>query len=90
MAQQKFLFNTGVNVYKMEYADKGKPKYYDPTDEIINGVRHIPFYCNDVPEGATFVFACDYLDHPDAKNMIVREIVAGNIISKYAFFKKPQ
>lgn len=62
-----FYFNTGVRVHVMEYADKGRPKYYAPTDVISpNGVRLIPFDCEDVPETATFKFCAPSPDlYPD-------------------------
>lgn len=84
-----FYFNTGVRVFVMEYADMGKPKYYAPTDKIINGQRHIPFDCDNVPKGSTFAFACDNPNlHPEA-GYIVREMHNTTMCSKYAYFKSP-
>ncbi len=84
---QTFYFNTGVKLFKMEYADMGKPKYYAPTDKIINGERYIPFDCEDVPEGASFMYACD---NPGlSSRAIVREIHNSSLCSKYAYFTNP-
>ena len=89
MNRKEFLFNTGVKVYQMEYDDKGKPKYYAATDKIINGERHIPFECEDVPDGATFKFACNNPNLPEANYMIVRKIISGGLLSEYAYFTNP-
>jgi len=83
-----FLFNTGVRVYEMEYADKGKQKYYAPTDKIINGQRNIPFDCEDVPEGYTFEFASPYDNVPTYGDYIKREMFNTTMCSKWAYFKK--
>lgn len=84
---ETFYFNTGVRVYVMEYADKGKPKYFAPTDKIINGVRHIPFDCEDVPTNASFCFACDDENLYPEYGYIVREIFNTTLISKFAYFR---
>lgn len=87
--KKTFYFNTGVRVFVMEYADMGKPKHYDATDKIINGQRHIPFDCEDVPEGASFSFACDNPNLYSEGVYIVREMTNTTMCSKYAYFKPP-
>lgn len=68
-----FYFNTGVKPGINAYLDK-------------MGTQ-IPFDCENVPEGATFKFACD---NPNIKNessnYIVREIKNSRLASKYAYF----
>lgn len=49
-----FYFNTGVRPYIHT------PHVTVMPGEIVrNGVMLIPFQCEDVPEGAVFLFACD-------------------------------
>lgn len=73
-----FYFNTGVKVHN------------NPTGPIggtlsTNGVWIIPFDCDDVPDNATFVYACDS-STPLTKNTIVRKIHNSGLLSKYAHF----
>lgn len=85
MAQEKtttFFFNTGV---KPESGSKlfGKQIWK-------NGTKQIPFTCKNVPDNAIFVFACSDNKLPEAKYMIVREILdsgTDGILSKYAYFR---
>lgn len=89
---QTFYFNTGVKPI-----DASWRPHHSGTREIPlskgqvwrNGTKQIIFQCENVPEGATFKFACDIPDLPEAKNMIVREIVSEGMLSKYAYFSKP-
>lgn len=76
-----FYFNTGVKPWVNSYLAEG--------DKFINNERHIPFDCEDVPEGATFAFGCDDPNlHPDA-GYIVREMHNTTMRSKYAYFTPP-
>ena len=80
-----FRFNTGV-----------KPYAHNPPVHIMpghlvdgNGVMVIPFDCEDVPDGAIFMYACDHLSSmPDS--VIVREIHNSALLSKYAYFQVSQ
>lgn len=83
-----FYFNTGVRVFVMEHGDMGKPKYYAPTDKIINGVRHIPFDCEDVPEGYKFDFASPYDNVPTHGDVIIRKMNNTTMRSDYAYFSR--
>ncbi len=79
---QKFQFNTGVRYSDYPYLVEGQ--------ELSGDVKVIPFYCEDVPERASFKYACDDPDlHPDDPNIIVREIYNSKLISKYAYFILP-
>lgn len=74
-----FYFNTGVSITSGSTLTKGQ--IWSP-----NGVKLIPFECEDVPEGATFAFACDNPNlHPKA-GYIVREIHNSTLLSTYAYF----
>lgn len=84
--KQTFYFNTGVKPYSL-----GSPKYHIEKGNVIdaNGVMLIPFVCEDVPEGAQFAFACDNPNLPDySGSHIVRPILEGGLLSKFAYFKK--
>jgi hypothetical protein len=79
MNLKKFYFNTGVI-------------RNSPLSEGMvwrNGTKQIPFECKDVPDNATFMFACDNPNLPDSKyeNVIVREIYNSTLIAKYAYFR---
>jgi len=86
MSLKRFLFQTGVQVYKLT-----NPTYRHREGNLVqpNGVLAIPFFCEDVPENATFVYACDHVI-PGDEHLLKREIHNSNMISKYAFFKVPQ
>lgn len=79
-----FYFNTGVRPYNRNPPVKIMPGYV-----MRGGVMVIPFDCENVPEGATFMFACDNpkLKEADYENVIVREIFNSKLVSKYAYFK---
>lgn len=78
---QTFKFNTGVHIRSGAPLCEGQ--YWDG-----NGVKQIPFSCEDVPEGATFKFACnDGNLYPDS-GYIVREIKDSTLLSKFAYFQK--
>lgn len=83
---REFRFNTGVKVYNFDPPVKCFSEY-----QIVgnNGCKIILFYCNDVPEDAYFMFACDNpkLFEKEVDNVIVQEIVSGGLSSKYAYFR---
>jgi hypothetical protein len=81
----KFYFNTGVNpsnVINFPY------DYHKEKGDVIRGTLLIPFEC-DAPADATFMFACDNPNLPEAQNnnIIVREMFNTNMQSKYAYFE---
>lgn len=73
-----FYFNTGVKYSSFPYLFTG---------QVLSGdAKVIPFDCENVPEGAVFVFGCDDPNlRPDA-GYIVREIHNSSLRSKYAYF----
>lgn len=77
--KQTFYFDTGVRT-ELHLLCKGQV--------IRGGTKQIPFRCEDVPEGATFKFACDNPNLPEAEKMIVREIESEGLCSRYAYFSK--
>lgn len=76
-----FFFDTGVKVYNFS------PPVRVPKGDVIssNGIHLVPFDCDDVPERATFRFACDHTP-PGSEHLLRREIHNSNLVSKYAFF----
>jgi hypothetical protein len=79
-----FYFNTGVRIY-----DHNPPvPLCKGQISSPNGVKIIPFDCDDVPDNATFRFACDNPNLKEASyaHIIVREIHNSTLISKYAYF----
>lgn len=79
-----FYFNTGVRPY-----NHNPPIKISKGEVLRGGTKQIPFDCNDVPENAVFMFACD---NPDLKvlkygDFIVREIFNSVLCSKYAYFR---
>ena len=85
-----FYFDTGVKPI-----DTSWRPHHSGTREIPlckgqvwrNGTKQIPFDCEDVPDGATFAFACDYPDMKGYEGFIIRQIHNSTLISKYAYFK---
>ena len=80
-----FYFDTGVRVYAHT-----PPVPVMPGNVVSsNGVLQIPFDCDDVPENASFRFACDHT-LPGTEHLLKREIYNSNLVSKYAFFFVPE
>lgn len=78
---REFTFNTGVRVENNRLGPTGGRL-------APNGVWTIPFTCDDVPDGATFVFASD--SAPVDAGHIRREIQPGSgLLSRYAYFRLP-
>ena len=76
---QTFYFNTGV-----------KPWNTNAKDALfIKDEMNIPFDCEDVPEGASFAFACDDPNLYPESNYIVRHMFNTTMLSKYAYFNPP-
>jgi hypothetical protein len=72
-----FYFNTGVTLCNTEGLSAGQI--------WRNGTKQIPFDCEDVPDNATFLFACDNSE-PNSEDVIVRLIHKSTLVSKYAHF----
>lgn len=84
---KEFWFNTGVRIW-----EHTPPVPLCGEYQIApNGIKQILFYCEDVPDGAMFLFTCDNPDLPEGKGTkrIVKEIVKGGLCSKYAYFSIP-
>ena len=78
-----FYFNTGVRVY----THHSPPIHVAKGNRVDgNGVLKIPFNCEDVPNNATFKFACDSTP-PGSEHLLKREIHNSNLLSKFAFFQ---
>lgn len=78
---KKFYFNTGVNAKR--YPAK---KQFGQVDR--HGTVQIPFECDNVPENAIFLYACNRVDDV-ASDMIFRKIHNSSLMSKYAIFQLP-
>jgi hypothetical protein len=81
---RRFQFNTGVRPF--DHNPPAGMAFMKGFEDSGNGVYVIPFYCEDVPENATFQYACDY-DIPGEEHLLKREIHNSVLLSKYAFFK---
>lgn len=78
---KKFYFSTGVDSKTTDHHILGGI-------DSGNGVICIPFECEDVPEGATFLFACDSPNlRKEEKDIICRRIHNSSLLSEYAYFK---
>ena len=79
-----FYFNTGVKRYgHVPLVTLSKGQIWSD-----NGVKLIPFDCEDVPANAEFRFACSNPNLPEATLpcYLVREIHNSSLVSKYAYF----
>ena len=84
MSRETFYFNTGVSFHPAAVLMPGQV--------WRGGVKQIPFDCEGVPPGSTFLFACSDPDLPEARNpgVVVRRILPGSgLASKYAYFREP-
>ena len=79
-----FYFNTGVRPFI-----HNPPVHIGQGEVLRGGTKQIPFDCDDVPEGADFMFACDNPELRESKyeGVIVREIHNSVLCSKYAYFR---
>lgn len=76
---QEHLFNTGVQVTGNIYQDGFRK--ISP-----NGIIQIAFYTEKVPSNYSFEFAQDALI--EKENFLIKPIIKGGLLSKYAYFKK--
>lgn len=85
-----FYFNTGVT----PFGHSNPPMTLSEGQVWRGGTKQIPFDCDDVPENASFMFACDNPELRESKyeGVIVREIHNSTLCSKYAYFRvdKPE
>jgi hypothetical protein len=82
--KRTFYFNTGV-------VPESDSKLYG-RQVWKGGVKQIPFTCEDVPDGAEFLFACDndHLSESKIPGVTVHKILdsgPGGLLSKYAYFR---
>lgn len=79
-----FYFKTGVVPSK-----HNPPVKLGPGQIMQRGTMVTPFDCDNVPDNATFMFACDNPNLPDStyKGIIVRPIFNSTLCSSYAYFK---
>lgn len=81
---QEFTFNTGVKPF--DFTPPAGLAFIEGFRDSGNGVYVIPFYCKDVPPGASFKHASDHFEK-DTKESLCREIFdSPRIMSKYAHF----
>lgn len=76
-----FYFNTGVKFSDYPFLSVGQIQR--------GGTKQIPFECDNIPEKATFAFACDNPQIPGFERYIVAPIVSEGLLSKFAYFNKP-
>ena len=85
--KKTFYFNTGV---KPENISSFPYEYHKKVNNIIRGTLLIPFDCCNVPDNAIFKCASSTPNlYNNIEGIIVREIVGGNLLSKYAYFIVP-
>ncbi len=77
-----FYFDTGVKPYNHT------PRVsIMPGNVVRGGTLQIPFDCENVPENATFLYACDAENASLDENIICREMTNTNMLSKFAYFR---
>ena len=84
-----FYFNTGVRPELVNNPPFAYDYHANKGNVIKGGTLQIPFTCDDVPDGAIFLHACDIPDLPESRSdsVIVREITGGGLLSKFAYFR---
>ena len=89
---QTVYFNTGVRPARQGDLPWQTPITPYGCQVVRGGVIEIPMEVEDLPKGATFLYAQDHLDPEKLPaNVIYRKILnpkePGGMISKYAFFR---
>lgn len=80
----KFYFDTGVRPNHF-----ATPPIIAREGQVVKGgTIQIPFECDDVPIGSTFLYACDG-QKEEINGIIKREIKNSVLISKFAYFRLP-
>ena len=82
---KEYVFNTGVKPF--DHNPPASMAFMKGFRDSGNGVYVIPFTCEEVPSEFKFDFATDMLLE-EGNSLIRREILSGNILSKYAYFSK--
>lgn len=77
-----FYFNTGVKPY-----NHTRHVPIMSGNVVRGGTLQIPFDCENVPENATFLYACDAENASLDENVICREMKNTNMVSKFAYFR---
>ena len=80
---RRFVFNTGVRPF--DHSPPAGMAFMKGYEDSGNGTYVIPFYCEDVPENAVFLYACSN-DIPGNEHLLKREIHNSVLLSKYAYF----
>lgn len=82
---KKFYFNTGVSIDNNPHIKGGI--------DSGNGTVIVPFECENVPDDAIFLFACDSPKvnrvRGGEEGIIHRKIHNSPLLSEYAYFKTP-
>ena len=81
-----FYFNSGVKPW-----NTNAERQVDEGNKFINNELHHPFnVSDDVPDEARLVCLMDEpFDHYSEKYFFIAEVMGGNMVSKYAIFRKP-
>lgn len=89
---RQFFFDTGVKFKNHDgLCNQANTNGLFRNQVWREGTKQIPFSCEDVPDGSTFMLTCDNPDLPQSKLdfVIVREIHNSGLLSKYAYFRIP-
>lgn len=81
MKTKTFYFDTGVKPYNHT------PPVPIMPGNVVRGTLQIPFDCENVPDKAVFLYACDAENASLDKNVICREMKNTNMCSKFAYFR---
>lgn len=84
---KEYVFNTGVKPF--DHNPPAAMAFMKGFRDSGNGVYVIPFTCEEVPNNFKLEMATDNMIEEN-ENLIRREILSGNLISKYAYFKKQE
>jgi hypothetical protein len=84
---KKFFFNTGVKQgipLNERHRPDAKPVPLMEGQVWINGIKKIPFECEDVPDNYILSFLSD---SPNISgDYLIREVHNSTLLSKYAYF----
>ena len=86
-SRREFLFSTGVKSADNKGVSGGRL-----VPAVGGGYTWvIPFECDDVPAGSTFLYGADADDHETAKSpgVIVRAMHNTGLLCKFAYFRLP-
>lgn len=80
---KEFTFNTGVRPF--DFTPPAGMAFMKGFRDSGNGVYVIPFYCENVPDNAKFIYGSNEFKE-DTEESICREIHNSALLSKYAHF----